>query len=274
MAMPRKNILVVFSLCLPVLLAPSSSAQQKAPRPMGWHEIKGQHFLVYHQGHRVFADKVQQRAEQEYHRITRDLGITRYGKFWVWERRVKIYIHHSKETFIKETGAPAWVGGRANFVDRVIRSYAGSDRFLDTVLPHEMTHLIFREFVGFKSDVPLWLDEGVAQWEEVLERDRRMKLARRLHAMGRLMPLDRLTRTDIRRVPSGIKAVEFYAQAVSLVGFMIEKFGARRFRIFCGHLRDGKPMNDALKFAYPSSMRNLNQLESAWSRHLEVRTDE
>jgi hypothetical protein len=274
--MSRAQTIAAASL-IQILLGPlalSSTAQDKSTETMAWHEIKGQHFLIYHQGHKAFANKVLQRSEKEYHRITRDLGIRRYGNFWLWGKRVKIYIHQSKATFMKDTGAHAWVGGRANYVDRVIRSYAGSEQFLDTVLPHELTHLIFREFVGFSSDVPLWLDEGVAQWEEVTGRERRLKLARRLHQLGRLLPIDQLTRTDIRRVPSAIKAVEFYSQAVSLVGFMIEKFGPRRFRTFCGHLRDGKSMNDALKFAYPSAMRNTHQLESAWTRHLEASSNE
>ncbi len=271
--MLRNTILALAFLVVAGVVLPAV-AGDKPRGKMGWHEIKGQHFLVYHQGHSVFADKVLKRSEREYHRITKDLGITRYGNFWVWGRRVKIYIHHSKASFVKETGGPAWVGGKANYVDRVIRSYAGSDKFLDTVLPHEITHLIFREFVGFDSDVPLWLDEGVAQWEEVSEREKRLKLARRLHELGRSIPIAKLTRTDIRRVPSGMKAIEFYAQAASLVGFMIEEFGARRFRAFCGHLRDGKSMNDALRFAYPTAMRNLSELESAWKRHLEGSTDE
>lgn len=34
-----------------------------------------------------------------------------------------------------------------------------------------MTHLIFIEFVGFDKVIPLWLNEGVAQWEDRSKRD-------------------------------------------------------------------------------------------------------
>ena len=53
-----------------------------------------------------------------------------------------------------------------------------------------------------------------------------------------------------------------------MVGFMIEEHGSERFRVFCGHLRDGKTMDDALRFTYPSRMRNLLELEAAWKKHL------
>ena len=36
----------------------------------------------------------------------------------------------------------------------------------ENVLTHELTHIIFREYVGFGWNVPLWLDEGVAMFME------------------------------------------------------------------------------------------------------------
>jgi len=237
----------------------------------GWQILKGKHFIVHYMAKKSFAEDVLSRAEREYYRVAHDLGITRHGDFWLWNRRVRIFIHPSREAYVKATRAPKWSAGRASYQNRTITTFVGSKKFLDSVLPHEMTHLIFREFVGFESDIPLWLDEGVAQWEDRTNRDRAVSLAQRLYENNGLMPLRELTRTDVRRVPSGIKAVHFYAQAVSLVGFMIETHGASRFRTFCGHLRDGKSMDDALRFTYPSSMRNLEELERAWRRHLEAK---
>ena len=251
-----------------VLLLAGTGSVSAAEEELAWQVLKGKHFLVYYQLNRGFADDVRRRAEVEYDRITHDLDFTRYDGFWLWDRRVPIRIYATREAFVSKTGSPAWAAGKANYVNREIVTFEGSDRFLESVLPHEMTHLIFREFVGFTSDVPLWLDEGVAQWEDLTMRDFALDLARKLLAHDQLMSLDRLTRTDVRRTHNGLDAVRFYAQAVSLVGFMIEEYGARRFRKFCGQLRDGKSLDEALRFTYPSTIRNLKDLESAWRQTL------
>lgn len=239
-----------------------------------WHVLKGKHFLVYHQHDADFAGDVLRRAEAEYNRIAHRLGITRYGNFWLWGDRAQIYLYPDKASYVRLTGAPAWTAGKADYAARRITVFKGLNALLDSVLPHELTHLIFREFVGFTSDVPLWLDEGVAQWMDRANQGRMLELARLLHRRNRLMPLDLLMATDVRQTASTLSAVEFYAQSVSLVAFMIETYGAARFRRFCGHLRDGKSIDDALRFTYASSIRNMKQLETVWLESLKETTHE
>ena len=257
----RRPLLLLGSV---LVLAGRGAPSDEVP----WQLLKGKHFLVSYQKDKAFAHKVLQRAESDYDRITQELGFTRRDGFWLWDRRVRILIYPSRNAYITQAGAPAWAAGQANYVERTISTFRGSDDFVNSVLPHEMTHLIFREFVGFDSDIPLWLDEGIAQWEDKSNREKALKLARRLYRRGELMSLETLTNTDVRSATSGRRAVEFYAQSVSLVGFMITDHGATRFRKFCGHLRDGKTIEDALRFTYPSSMRNLKQLETAWLKTL------
>jgi hypothetical protein len=75
-------------------------------------------------------------------------------------------------------------------------------------------------------------------------------------------------RMDVQKLIADGKAGEFYAQSVSLVGFLIEQHGSERFRIFCGQLRDRKDLEDALRFAYPESLRNIVDLERAWKKYM------
>jgi hypothetical protein len=254
-------------LFLSAVLAASGAATVAEPQ---WELLKSPHFIIRYQGRRDFAQDVERRAEASYDRIARNLDITRYGDFWVWDRRARIDVYATREAYLAASGAPPWSAGVALYTGRAILTFAGSQAFLDSVLPHELTHLIFREFIGFKVAIPLWLDEGVAQWEDEVNRRKVTAIAQSLRAQGRLQPVAALTGADPRRGASGREAVEFYAQAASLVGFMQESYGKPHFREFCGHLRDGRSLEDALRFTYPDTIRSVEALDAAWKSHLEV----
>jgi hypothetical protein len=235
---------------------------------LGWSEIKQKHFIIYYTDNRLFAQRVGYKAEEYYTTISSDLGFTRHDGFWLWDNRAKIYIYSSRSDFAKATGAPEWAAGKANPEQRLIATYQGSKEFIDSLLPHEMTHLIFMEFIGFNKSIPLWLNEGIAQWEDKLQRDKAMVLVKRLYALNRLMPLAQLMKLDVRTVSDTGEAVIFYAQSASLVGFMIKTYGPERFRKFCGQLRDGKSINEALRFTYSMEISTIGSLEKLWYGYL------
>jgi hypothetical protein len=53
------------------------------------------------------------------------------------------------------------------------------------------------------------------------------------------------------------------------VGFLIEKYGSTSFADFCRQLRDGKSMEEAIKFAYSTHMKGLSEMEDKWRKYLE-----
>src|SRR5207244_4159098 len=116
-----------------------------------WNEVKGDHFIVYYHLNGAFASDVRYKAEEYYRRIASDLGYARTSDFWQWDNRVKIYIHDDAEAFRAATGQPGWSEGMADYTNKAIHSYIWREGFLDALLPHEMTHLIFRDFIGFQS---------------------------------------------------------------------------------------------------------------------------
>ena len=180
----------------------------------------------------------------------------------------------------------------ADYQEKQIVSYAWSKGFLDSLLPHEMAHLIFRDFVGFTGEIPLWLDEGVAQWAEEAKRPQMEKIAKNSFRQGKMLLVDDLMKLDIRRLKDihkvyirptltrkGKQGILFltadslvnayYLGSVSLVGFLIEKYGSQKFAIFCRQLRDGKSVEEALRFAYPAQIRDFGSLEDKWREYLE-----
>jgi hypothetical protein len=233
-----------------------------------WEEIKSEHFIVYFQGETDFAKDVLRKAETYYKRIASELGYQRYSGFWTWDNRVKIYIYPDKESFLKKSGQPSWSEGQAKYFEKEILSYAWSDGFLNMLLPHEMAHLIFRDYVGFTGEIPLWLDEGVAQWMEPHKRKIVREVTLRLAKSGRLLPVKRVMTMDIRGSGDPELVQTFYVQAASLVGFLMMEYNASRFSEFCRQLRDGKSVQDALRFAYPMAIRNIDDLEEKWKKFI------
>lgn len=238
-----------------------------APKPDEWRVLKSTHFLVYYRGDERFSRRVVSRAESEYDRIAAGLGCRKRSNFWLWDKRVKIYVYETKEAFLRATGSPEWAAGKANYDRHTIVTFRGSEAFVNSVLSHELGHLIFRDFMGFSNHVPLWLEEGIAQWAESRPGEPRNQMRARLLAR-QSVSLDVLTRTDIRRSRELAEAGLFYTQAASVVDFLISKYGNRRFRKFCGHLRDGRSLDDALRFTYPGAMGNLEAMEESWRAYV------
>jgi len=256
-----------------------------------WQESGGEHFMVYFTQDKEFAQEVLNKAEAYYVQIASDLGYPRYSEFWTWEHRVKIYIYPDRQAYQQVSNQPGWSEGMADYRNKRIISYAHGEGFLDTLLPHEMAHLIFRDFVGFKGEVATWLDEGVAQWAEPFKRERVKAVSKYLLKNGRLFSVADVVNLDIRKV-SGNNKVDihsirgedgkrtllslngqdvvdiFYVEAVSLVGFLIAHYGADSFTEFCRQLRDGKSLEEALSFAYSTRIGSIEDLESEWLRYL------
>ncbi|MFH1189725.1 MAG: peptidase MA family metallohydrolase [Candidatus Omnitrophota bacterium] len=229
-----------------------------------WQELKGEHFEVFYLEDAKFAQDVLTKAERYYERIASDLGYSRYDNFWQWDKRAKIYVYRTHEEFLKATGKKSWIYGTAIYSERKIISYRWSQGFLDVLLPHELSHLIFRDFVGFKGAVPLWLDEGVSQWEETNKRKWAEYTVKKLIRSGNYIPLAELTRLSSGSENDFTVSAKLYSQAVTLVGYLIGKYGSDKFAQFCRGLRDGKNVDEALAYAYVDSIRNITELEKGW----------
>lgn len=234
-----------------------------------WSTVKSRHFLVHHRNDAEFAETVSGKAEECYARISADLGFTKHSDFWLWERRVSIRIYPTRQAFIREVGAPEWAAGKADYRGRRIESFRDSATLLGSVLPHEMAHLILADFMGLHNDIPLWLNEGVAQWEEEKKRPEIDGYVKQLFRRQALLSIDRLTSMTPEDLRDSDDTTAFYAQSAGLVGYMIREHGSKCFRALCGRLRAGKSVDDALRFTYPQTIRSMKELEAQWRRYLE-----
>lgn len=252
--------LVIFWSCV------SAPIVSLAAEDVQWREVKGTHFILMRpEGRGLSSAQVLEKAEHYYDEIAELLGISSVARLWLWENRCRIYLYPDQADYRKHTQRPEWSSGFARIDRREIVSYEGSQDFLDNVLPHEMTHLILRDFVGSSNKaIPLWLEEGVAMSREKNPRKEFEDLIGDLVADKKWIPmkdfcsmrtLDGLTRD---------RAAIFYAQSYSVVRLLLHKSDGKLFSNLCRDLRDGLSLEQALPRNYPLQFPTLDEFEKQW----------
>jgi len=241
-----------------------------------WQELKGKHFIVYYSdsANRSTAERLLNEAERYYRKIGTQLGFTRYSDFWTWDNRAKVVLFPDQQTFRESTNQPQWSTGYADrdsqlFQSRIIVTYKQEQAFFDGLLPHEISHLILHDFIPNTRNIPIWLDEGIAQLEEVNKRGMARKIVAGLVVRGKYISFNSLGAIDVRREMDGNNATIFYAQSLSIVEFLIAKYGSEPFGRLCRELRDGKSFDEALFSAYSRRFRSLADVEPEWLKYIE-----
>jgi hypothetical protein len=164
------------------------------------------------------AQSAQQFAEAaEQHR--RDLAILWLGNTLPdWSAKCPIKIH---------VGSDLGAGGRTSFIfengevfDWEMEIQGSHERILDSVLPHEITHMILASH--FRQPIPRWLDEGMAtSVEHHSEKANYRRMLRHFlqSNIQRCFPLNRMV--AMKDYPAD--PIPFYAQGFSLVEYLLER---------------------------------------------------
>ncbi len=224
-----------------------------------WQTKKSPHFIIYYQESADdFVNELAASAENYYNSIVDELGFRRMD-FWSWDDRAKVYLFNNSADYLNETGGAAWSGAQVSVKRRMIKTFIGQKAFFDSILPHELTHIIFREFVGTKTDLPLWLDEGIACSQEKSSLISRMESARTLVKQEAYLKFDKLFEIYDSTL---IVPYVFYSESASIIVFLLKKYDQELFLDFSRKLRDGIQWKNALLSAYHFS--NFEEMESAW----------
>ncbi|MBU0478447.1 hypothetical protein KKC91_07760 [bacterium] len=229
-----------------------------------WKVYKSDHFSIYYEDNLGFAQRVGYKAEEYYKQLDRSVGFTRFGKFWTFDKRCKIYIYANKESYLKNNDIPSWSAGFANYDKREIVSYKESVNFSDSLLPHEMTHLILADYIG--NNIPLWFNEGLAVNMELTSKSGYISaIKEELKKDNNLSIHEVLDKTNYPE--DNEKVLLFYSISYSLVDFLRSK-GQYRFTNLCRDLRDGKNFEDALRTSYQFDFGNLTRLDKKWQEYI------
>lgn len=226
-----------------------------------WVELKGDHFNAYLKTKDFdLVQKILVHAEEDLGRVLKRLAYERPKRGWQDNGRVRIFIFEDQETFQQKRGAPSWAAGDADYGKRLITTYLGSQHFFDATLPHEIAHLVLYELTGEHGNVPRWLHEGFALAQEDEEREALKRAVTEAAAHGKLLPLKMLTIVDPKQQTQGGANI-YYGQSQAFVQYLMDTYGASRFRDFILHLANGKSFEEAIERAYAGVVAGLSELE-------------
>jgi hypothetical protein len=217
------------------------------------------------------AEQIARELEGYYHRFLSDLN---YGGMLKMKPEISVFKNYQEYLDkinplgynVSETGGIS--------IPRSARKPAKvysflSDNLLNKVLPHELTHLLFKEITaGLKTDaeIPLWLNEGMAVYEE--ESKRYEAWVKKALQDNQIIPITEIVSYSDYPEDSN-KNTLFYTQSASLVDFLINEYGGAKFLTFSRKLiRGGKNINEALFTTYYPHIRNVTQLNDAWLNFL------
>ncbi len=168
------------------------------------------------------AARISQTAEQYRH----DLAIAWLGQTipnWAQPCMMNVQV----APYLGAGGATTFVFDKGEVFGWRMNIQGSAERVLDSVLPHEITHMIFASY--FRRPLPRWADEGGAtSMEHISEKQKhRQMLIRFLHtghgiAFGQLFAMT--------EYPQDV--MPLYAEGYSLAEYLIDHGGRRRFVSF------------------------------------------
>ncbi len=237
--------------------------------PDSWQQMRAQDFIIYYRADVPddFVQTTMDTAEEEFKRVTDNLGITN-NQYRASEKQVKIYIYNNRDDYVKNGGQALWSHGVAFARGRTIKTYPEVSGFFDTVLPHELGHIIFRDYIGFTITVPLWFEEGVAIDQEKAKRLGSKRIVKEAIENGQFIPLSQLSGVRLYKDTKAQTVDLFYSESASVVYYMITELGRQEFYMLCNELKNNTPFQEALHKVY-LRFKNIDELNQAWVDYLQ-----
>jgi tetratricopeptide (TPR) repeat protein len=177
------------------------------------------------------------------------------------QRRTTVLLY-TKEDFRRATGAHEWVGGLYDGKIRLpVRDFARQREALFATARHEYTHRVLNELC---PEVPIWLNEGLADWYGTNGRDPHRDFKTLLREGGTAPSFAGLSETFAKEQDAKVVRVQ-YAASYSFTSFLRDRYGLACMRAILLELRAGKNIDDACRSAigYP-----LEDLEKLWRREV------
>ena len=154
-------------------------------------------------------------------------------------------------------GATTFVFSRGEVYGWRMTIQGPAERILDSVLPHEITHMIFA--CRFRRPLPRWADEGGAtSVEHPSERARHKKMLIRFLQSNRGIAFNRMF--AMTEYPRDI--MPLYAQGYSLAEFLIQQGGRRKFLEFLDDAMEGNQWTAAARRHY--DFGDVGKLQNSW----------
>ena len=147
--------------------------------------------------------------------------------------------------------------GQASFSQRVVLVLA-DDTFVRGVASHEFTHILLYEATEpFGSRLPPWIHEGVAEYGNLESSGVYEQYLRDGIRQNTLFPLRALG----TRPSTPDEVILFYGQSRSVIRFLVDQYGAPKFRDFLTIFRQAPNLETTLQRVYGFT---LDELDRVW----------
>jgi hypothetical protein len=217
--------------------------------------------LWWYAGDAAFGQRVFDAATQALEAMERNTGL-------LLSYRVHVVLYENREGFDSWHYYPReWVGGEAfpsmGLTVQIIPPRDEEDTYWHTqgMVPHEVAHLFFYQATYHPlSDYPqTWLNEGFAQYHELVSHDQELEWVRRIARSGDLIPL-RLATGSFSGDDERIHLL--YAESLSAVTFLLERWGEEGMKKLLTSFKEGRSdTNDALIAA---TGLDFEEFQEAW----------
>lgn len=189
-------------------------------------------------------------------RFRRELAIEWLGEEMPrWGDRCPITVNVGKR--LGAGGATTFVFNHGEVFGWRMSIQGSHERILDSVLPHEITHMILASF--FRQPLPRWADEGAAtSVEHISERARHRQMLVEFLQTQRGIPFNNMF--AMKEYPADI--MPLYAQGFSLSEYLIQQGGKQKFLAFLKDGLEGERWSDAIRHHY--GHQNMGILQNTW----------
>ena len=228
-----------------------------------WRSLsEGKLTLLWHKGDEAFAQELMAAAQEALKRLERDTGAH-------LKRPSRIYIYANANELKGAMIFPQeWTGGVAftGFGTIAIGIEPSNLLWGEKALTHELTHLVIDQMtLNPYNDLPVWLDEGLAMYNEGLLEPQFANYLAKAVIEDSLLSVRSLS-SPFSAEPE--KAVLSYAQSYSLVQYLISNYGQEKMLELLLTFEKGSTYDGALKKVYGFDMDELDELWQEYIREL------
>ncbi|MBI4398363.1 MAG: hypothetical protein HY586_04495 [Candidatus Omnitrophica bacterium] len=235
---------------------------KEIPVEKGLKAAEEEHFLIrYDQSLKEYSTyDIKTLLRGAYRAVYRDLGIPLAGKTTV--------ILYDEQAFNQAIKPNHWSGalfdGKIRIpVEEGIERDPAKARRLERLLRHELAHVFVHEIGGVAT--PLWLHEGVAQYEE--SKLSPIYIGDFLNAFekGKIYSMKQLEGGE-KLLSSDGAVFLFYQQSYLMVTYLVQKYGLYKIKELLKSIGKGDSQDSALLLVYNLAPDELGKDFSSWAK--------
>jgi hypothetical protein len=220
-----------------------------------WHSLTEAKITLYwYEGKKSFAQEIMATAQQALERLAEDTGA-------YLEKPVKLYIYADARDLRGAMIYPQeWTGGVAFTRHGTIAIGIAPDNLYwgNRAIAHELAHLVIHQMTfNPYSDLPNWLDEGLAMYAEGVLGPEFTTYLDRAIAENSLISVRSLSSPFSAYTEESLLS---YAQSYSLVKFLITNYGQGKMLELLNTFRQGSSYDAALENVYNFDTEGLDTM--------------